>query len=230
MNTESPNYQKAIETISKVVKLDKLDKKSKKELYWLRAGLQAESQVAYQLKSYFGNDDHFCVLNNFSFVLNDQMYQIDHMVLSHRAIYLIESKSVSDVITVNEYEEWFRGKYKEPMNSPVSQVARQREGLEHYLYEHRDAYFAKLLGLRKNLNALIYKCYVAVSEKGKITGKGRKKQSDTVLKFDAIALKIKATHKELNPGDVQLAGQFPVDTFKGARITRTIVGWNSNAE
>jgi len=39
-----------------------------------------------------------------------------------------------------------------------------------------------------------------------------------------------AIHKKLDPRDVQFAGQFTVDAFKGVGITGAVVWWNSNAE
>lgn len=195
MIINEPNYQKAIDVITKVVKLGKLSTKDVKDLNCLKAGWRAEGQVAYQLKSFFGSDEELCVFNNFSFVHNDQNCQIDHLVFSRRAIYLIESKSVLDVITVNEYDEWFRGKSSKPMKSPVYQLARQQEMLMYYLVERRKVFLGKILGLQKGLAMLDRKCFVAISEKGKISGKGREKYKDIVIMVDAIASQIKAFHK-----------------------------------
>lgn len=75
--------------------------------------------------------------------------QIDHLVLHRWGAVIIESKSVTGSVRVNEQGEWCRvfGGKQTGMPSPVLQAERQTRFLRLYLDGHAEALLSKILGL-----------------------------------------------------------------------------------
>jgi antitoxin component HigA of HigAB toxin-antitoxin module len=195
MIRKEPDYKKAIECIDKLLATKKLSKQLSTDLILERAGIHAEKQMAYKLKCYFSGTNDLHVINNLKIEHNHATAQIDHLVLSQRAVFFIESKSISDTITVNESGEWarrFRGKYT-PISSPVEQVRTQKKVLFDFLKVNVSNFLGKFLGLQKGVKAYTPYLFVAISEKGWIKGKGRAKFKN-VKKFDQICPEIEKTH------------------------------------
>ena len=191
MILSKPNYQEAIDLIQETLDEMTLKAEQKKELLMRKAGLFAEKQMAFLLESYFDKHGNVLILNNLK-IEHGTGAQIDHLVLTTQGMYLIESKSVSGALHVDEYGDWsrvYKG-YKTPMKSPVNQVKRQCEILFDLMQSKKVEFRAKILGLQGQIGAYKRDCFVAVSEKGKITGK-REQFKDLVVKGDHIPERIK---------------------------------------
>lgn len=126
----------------------------------VRAGAEAERQMAFYLHRWFANDGRVWVLNDLRIVDPGQpeydgspgVCQIDHLVLHQAGAFIIESKSVHDEVSVRDDgsggDEWtrrFRGR-QQGFPSPVQQARRQGEFLRGYLQARRAQMLSKLKG------------------------------------------------------------------------------------
>jgi len=87
----------------------------------LKAGEEAEKQLAYRLQRAFKKRDDCFVINDLRIVYDGDAAQIDHLVVSPYGLFIIESKSCYGTIAVNEFNEWsrtFNGR-PEGMQSPI---------------------------------------------------------------------------------------------------------------
>jgi ssDNA-binding Zn-finger/Zn-ribbon topoisomerase 1 len=196
------DYDRAIQAWSQLLDGGKLKPMQERDARWQRAGLQAERDMAYQLKVFFADRKPFAVFNNVKIEHNGLSAQIDHLVLTRWTAYFIESKSVSQVITVNEHGEWARihNRRYMPVESPVEQSRRHQETLYNFLWANRDQFQGSFLGLTWNIKRLLTPVhYVAISTHGQIKGRGRRKFPD-VKKADQIPAAILAYHESLNTG------------------------------
>ncbi|MFN6068546.1 MAG: nuclease-related domain-containing protein, partial [Pseudanabaena sp.] len=105
-----------------VKELDRLEPSDKFE----QAGYYAESQLAFYLKREFKDDPQFLIFNNLRLVKADDVCQIDHLVLHRYGMIIIESKSVTTRVEVNEHGEWKRwfNNAWQGMPSPILQAQR----------------------------------------------------------------------------------------------------------
>ncbi len=201
MILKEPDYQAAADKLKQALDAGDLTGYAQREMRWLLAGILAEKQLAYQLRSYFTDYPTVMVINNLKVEHGGVTAQVDHLVFSRRAIYFIESKSVSDRLHVNAHGEWFRcwGSKQQPMNSPVEQVKRQRQVMLQFLEAHAAEFLGKLLGMQKRLGSYTFKEFVCVSSAGVVDGPGRGDFSN-VMKFDQVADAILTFHKQTDKG------------------------------
>ncbi|MFK7601014.1 nuclease-related domain-containing protein [Deinococcus sp. SM5_A1] len=153
-----------------------------------RAGYEAERQMAHYLKRAFGEKPEIKLLHNLRIERQGEVAQIDHLVLYRHGIIVIESKSVTGQISVNERGEWARhwkGSAR-GMPSPVLQGQRQGELLHRLLDDHDEQLLGKLLlgKLQKRFGTMHIDVLVAVSDSGII--QGGKHVPAEVLKADQI--------------------------------------------
>ena len=192
------DYQTAIDLIHELLKDENLSSGQKQYLVCRLSGLTAEKETAYRLSGSFAKQRDLFVLNNIKISNHGQNLQIDHLIVSRKALYIIESKSVSDRIGVNEYDEWclYYGKKTYSINSPVEQVTLQKEKLMDFLQDNLSKFRISVLGFQAQINIYPGYTFVAISKKGKIIGKGRNKHKNTVLKHDLIPGKIKKMEQQ----------------------------------
>jgi hypothetical protein len=174
----------------------------KKSAVYHLAGLQAEKDMTYHLRVFFGDREAFAVFNNLQVEHNGLTAQIDHLVLTRWTAYFIESKSVSQVITVNEHGEWGRihNRRFTPIESPLEQSRRHKEVLYNFMTDHRGEFMGTLLGRTLHFaRSLTPMHYVAISTHGQIRGYGRRKFPE-VMKADQIPHAITAHHETLDTG------------------------------
>ena len=103
------------------------------------AGHAAERQMAFYLQRDFAKDPHLFVLNNLRIVDPEQpefdgtpgVCQIDHLVMHRWGVFIVESKSVTDEVSIRDDghggDEWtrrFRGR-EQGFESPIQQARRQ---------------------------------------------------------------------------------------------------------
>ena len=69
------------------------------------AGRKAEEQMAFYLKRAFEHDDRVRVFNGLRFEREGDAAQIDHLVFHRWGMILVESKSVTGTVRVNEHGE-----------------------------------------------------------------------------------------------------------------------------
>ncbi|KQR18783.1 nuclease-related domain-containing protein [Deinococcus sp. Leaf326] len=135
-----------------------------------RAGDAAEAQMAHYLKRAFGDDSGIHVFHNLRFEHEGEVAQIDHLVLHRAGMIIVESKSVTSAVRINDRDEWARqwnGRWQ-GMASPVLQARRQAELLRSFMQAHKEGLRNKiLLGLKQGgFKAFMIDVVVAISDQG----------------------------------------------------------------
>ena len=138
----------------------------------IRAGEEAERQMAFYLQRGFAKKNECFVLNDLRIVHNDDVAQVDHLLVTPFGLFIIESKSVHGKIIVNKRNEWSRtyNKEVEGMSSPVLQAEAQGKVFRELLMENKESLLGKaLFGTTQKgfVNCKIF-IYVAISDKGVI--------------------------------------------------------------
>ena len=128
-----------------------------------RAGAEAERQMAHYLHRKFQDDPVVCVLHQLRIEDANQpeqdgsagVCQIDHLVVHRWGFFLVESKSVTEVVQVRSDgdggDEWSRTHHGEQKGipSPIRQARRQSEFLRRLLRRHRTELLGRVpFGLR----------------------------------------------------------------------------------
>lgn len=141
------------------------------------AGQKAEQEMAFYLRRAFKDSPEFWVFNGLRFVFGEETAQIDHLVLHRYGVIIIESKSVTTRVQVNEHGEWTRGTGASARGipSPVLQARRQGEFLKRYLNAHAADLLGKVLGLQRRFGGMSVDILVAVSDRGIIVRPRRNK-------------------------------------------------------
>jgi len=108
-------------------------------------GDAAEKQMAFYLNRQFGDSKDVFVFNDLRIERNGEVAQMDHLVVHQFGLVIIESKSVTGSITVNEHLEFERKTTGIP--SPIEQARRQGELLRALLSDHKKDLRSKIFGL-----------------------------------------------------------------------------------
>lgn len=141
-----------------------------------KAGRTAEEQMVYYLRRAFKDDKNIYVFNDLRLEQEQEAAQIDHLILHRYGATIVESKSVTTRIQVNEQGEWsrsFNGSLK-GMPSPVLQAQRQAEFLRKYLNAQSEMLLGKMLGFRQStFRNMPLDILVAISDSTSPTSKSR---------------------------------------------------------
>ncbi len=170
----------------------------------LRAGIEAERQMALYLHRAFAHSQDLYVVNDLRLVDGLQpdpsgapgVCQIDHLVIHRWGMFIVESKSVTEEILIRPDrfggDEWSR-KYKgreEGMPSAIQQANRQGEFLRTFLQRSRESLLGKVttgLGTiskllhgtdQRGFGALPIQVIVAISDHGRIARIGGWKEPE----------------------------------------------------
>ena len=71
----------------------------------LRAGEEAEKQMAFYLQREFGKNKECFLINDLRISHLGETAQIDHLIVSQYGLFIIESKSVHGKVIINEHNE-----------------------------------------------------------------------------------------------------------------------------
>ena len=168
-----------------------------------KAGYYAESQMAFYLSREFKDDPQFLIFNNLRFEKAGDACQIDHLVLHQYGMIIIESKSVTTRVEVNELGEWKRwfNNAWQGMPSPILQAQRQGKFLKDYLEEHVETLLNKMLfGGQSHFTKMPIDVLVAISDSG-IINRPKNDKLNIVCKADQISDKVKAIGLEYRKKD-----------------------------
>ena len=111
------------------------------------AGDKQEKDVAFFLRRAYKNDEKVFVFNDLRFEHNDEIAQIDHLILYPYGFVLIESKSITGEIKINNNQEWTRS-YRQQwsgIRSPIKQVELQEKLLRELLLDNKEQLMPKFL-------------------------------------------------------------------------------------
>lgn len=116
-----------------------------------KAGQKQEQDVAFFLRRAFKDHKQVYVINDFKFTHNDETAQIDHLIVYTFGFILIESKSITGEVKVNNLGEWTRSLNSKwsGMASPIKQVELQQKLLREMLFDNREVILDKLFGIRQ---------------------------------------------------------------------------------
>lgn len=102
-------------------------KKIEQEIWAIRAGAKSESEAAYEIEFQFGNSEHVMTLHDLRLEVGGRVAQMDHLIVNRFfQIWVCESKSFSEGVSINEQGEWssYRGRRPYGIASPIEQNKR----------------------------------------------------------------------------------------------------------
>ncbi len=158
-----------------------------------QAGFRAESQLAFYLKRDFKDDPLFLIFNNLRFEKAGDACQIDHLVLHRYGMIIIESKSVTTRVEVNELGEWKRwfNNAWQGMPSPILQAQRQGKFIKDYLEANVETLLnKKFFGNQAHFAKMPIDILVAISDSG-IINRPKNDKLNNVCKADQIPDKVR---------------------------------------
>lgn len=158
-----------------------------------KAGKEAEEQMSFYLRRAFADDKNIYVFNDLRLEHEDDAAQIDHLIVHQCGIIIIESKSVTSKVEINEHQEWMRwfNNTKQGMPSPILQARRQGDFIKKYLERHAEVLLGKFLGLQTHFGSMSIDTLVAISDSG-IINRPKKMSLDEVCKADQICDRVRS--------------------------------------
>jgi len=171
--------------------LKKIDEKTNLNKFE-KYGHDAEKQMAFYLKRAFQDSSDIFVINDLRIKMNDDIAQIDHLIIHRFGFAVIESKSVTSEISVNEHGEWIRhyNNHSKGMPSPINQAIRQIDLLKKFLMANCDHLLKKIILSKVTLSGFKFDIFVAISDNG-IIKRDEKITINEVRKADQITENIK---------------------------------------
>ncbi|TWU23246.1 Nuclease-related domain protein [Novipirellula galeiformis] len=140
------------------------------------AGYEAEKQMAFFLRRAFAESPEVMVFNDVTFERNNERAQIDHLVLHRFGFVIIESKSITGTVEVNEHLEFIRksGSRRAGMRSPIEQGRLQAQLLQSLLNDAKESLRAKKMfgKIQPHFGDQRFQVFVAISDQGVIERKG----------------------------------------------------------
>ena len=103
-----------------------------------RAGHNAEKQMAFYLRRRFAESPLVHIFNDLRIKREGEVAQMDHLILHRHGLIVVESKSVTGEIQINNQLEFIRvsGRKRAGMPSPIQQAKRQAALLKRLLTDH----------------------------------------------------------------------------------------------
>ncbi len=151
--------------------------------------------------------------------------QIDHLILHRYGMIIVESKSVTARIGINEHGEWtrwFNGAAK-GMPSPILQAQRQGKLLRDYLQDHRETLLGKMIfgSLQRTFTCMPLDILVAISDMG-IIDRPRKLSLPEICKAEQVANRIRGLVEEYRKasGWRGILGNQDLYTFSSEEVNR----------
>jgi len=93
----------------------------------LKAGDEAEKQMAFYLRREFGKADEIFVINDLRIVHDGEAAQMDHLLVTRYGLFIVESKSIHGTVAFNQHGDWIRSSKNEKRGvpSPIKQAEAQ---------------------------------------------------------------------------------------------------------
>lgn len=162
----------------------------------VRAGNEAEKDMAFRLARRFRSDANVHVINDLRIEYDNNVFQIDHLLITPYGFFIVESKSVHCPVTIKVWDEtrehWsrtFDGKV-EGFDSPVLQAEEQGRLLKVFIRANAERVLGKMIGLvQKGFAYCPIIPLVAISRTGVIDVESGSLHK-SVLKADEIAPEI----------------------------------------
>ncbi len=164
-----------------------------------KAGYEAEKQMAFFLRRAFAETPDVFVFNDITFERNGERAQIDHLVLHRFGFAIVESKSVTGTIEVNEHQEFVRtwGDQRKGMRSPIEQARLQAQLLQALLNDAKNSLRPKkMLGMvQPEFADPRFRIYIAISDQGVIKRNGS--NPPELMKAERVVSEIFETTRQI---------------------------------
>lgn len=160
----------------------------------IQAGQKQELDVAFYLRRAFKDHSQVFVFNDVKFKHKGETAQIDHLIAYTYGFILIESKSITGEVTINEHQEWsrsYRGQWQ-GMPSPIKQVELQLALLRSLVIDNAPHLLPKLLSkLQQNFGGREWHSICAISSNAIINRNNTPKTvEERLVKSEFIADKL----------------------------------------
>jgi hypothetical protein len=102
-------------------------KRIEAEIRNIRAGEKGEQDAAYEIELWFGRGQNWATIHDLRIEVDGLVAQMDHLIINRLAeIWVCESKSFSEGVSINEHGEWTRWWNGRPegIPSPIEQNRR----------------------------------------------------------------------------------------------------------
>ncbi|MDQ0288900.1 NERD domain-containing protein [Oligosphaera ethanolica] len=195
---------------------------------WEKNGRKAEEQIAFYLKRRFHSDENFYIINGLRFRALDGTYtQIDHLVVSQYAAFIIESKSVTSVVKYDATGQWLRlwDNHYTGMPSPVQQAKNQECALREIMQANREQLRRKVLfGLAQGgFMGLPIHTIVAISDAGRvIPPAGNDIHAGVVMKADLVTDRIVELYGDYKKADTLFGKSDPSWSMPMEDVQKTV--------
>ena len=180
----------------------------------IKAGMKQELDVAFYLRRAFKDMPHICVFNDLKFKHNDEVAQVDHLILYPHGFILIESKSITGEVSINQHNEWsrsYRGQWQ-GIPSPIQQVQMQMDIVKQVLQRKDSELLPLLLGNQEGFAGREWAGICAISNNAIINRKLTNRTVDKLLiKSEFIGDKA-AEIMKVNKKGKSTIGFFNMDT------------------
>lgn len=154
----------------------------------LKAGEEAEKQMAFYLQRAFSKRDDCFVINGLQLIHDGDGAWPDHLVISTYGLFIVESKSVHGTISINQHGDWQRTYNDKVIGipSPVLQAQEQGRIIKELLRGNAEQVLGKILfgKVQKGFRYCPVCVYVAISDSGIIE---RGMNIPELLKADVVA-------------------------------------------
>lgn len=135
-----------------------------------KAGDDAERQMAFYLRRRYADNPKVQIFNDLRVERQGEVAQMDHLILHRHGMIVVESKSVTGEVRINEQLEFVRVFNGRPvgMPSPIQQARRQGDLLRQMLLEQKEQLRNKvMLGLvQGGFASCPIQILVAISDQG----------------------------------------------------------------
>jgi Nuclease-related domain len=158
-----------------------------------KAGKAVEEQMNFYLRRAFADDKNIYVFNDLRLEYKDDAAQIDHLIFHQYGVIIVESKSVSSRIKINEHQEWIKwfDNKAQGMQSPILQARRQGDFLKKYLNRHAEVLLSKILGMQHYFGSMPVDVLVSISDSG-IIDRPKTMSLEEVCKADQVCDKVRS--------------------------------------
>ena len=197
----------------------------------IKAGQNAEKQMAFYLERFFDEDESIAIINDLRLVHKNAVAQIDHLIIHTFGFIIIESKSVTTKVSINENGEWIRHYNGEiGMKSPINQSLLQLDLLKKLLNHIDDELnFKNFFGKKLSINKYKFDVLVAVSDQGIIERPNNLILSE-IHKADQIpseVLKLIHSYKSEHESFLKLTGLYHFHNSTVKRVGETLTKLHS---
>ncbi|MBB1343596.1 NERD domain-containing protein [Pseudoalteromonas sp. SR45-6] len=160
----------------------------------LKAGQKQELEVAFYLRRAFKDHPQVFVFNDVKFKHNGESAQIDHLIVYTYGFILIESKSITGEVAINQHQEWsrsYRGQWQ-GMPSPIKQVELQLALLKSLVRDNAPQLLPKMFGkIQQNFGGREWYSICAISSNAIINRDNTPKTlEERLVKSEFIADKL----------------------------------------